>query len=169
MKLTGPASAPLQPARQLILVVRQQNAEIRLTQADDASGPKPDHASSKWPILCTLAGWGIGAAFFAVGVQSGFLPTATGVGVAELVVGTLVYGLFLGLTAGQLAQSAVRERKVPWLVLVGSLVGSAVGAIVGYAIVQEVFGAVWTGLGGLLAGGFLGNQLSSRRTRKWPG
>jgi uncharacterized membrane protein len=136
-----------------------------LAPIDDANGPESDIASARWPLLCTLAGCGVGAAFFAVGVQSGLLPTADQAGVAELVVGALVYGLLLGLTVGQLAQSAHRERKVPWLVLVASVVGAAVGAILGYAIVRELFGAVWTGLGGALAGGFLGNKLSSRRTK----
>jgi hypothetical protein len=123
---------------------------------------RPDVGSSNGPLLCLFLGWGVGAVGFGLAVQSGFLPTATRIGVTELFGGAVLYGLFVGLTAAQVAQAAVRERKTPWLVLVGMLLGMSLGAAMGYAIVQEFFGAVWTGLGGALAGGFVGTQLSSR-------
>lgn len=131
----------------------------------EADCPRPDAVSSKWPLLCLFLGWGIGTVGFGVGVQSGFLPTAPHIGSTELIVGALLYGLFLGLTTAQVAQAAVRQRKTPWLVIVGMLVGMSVGATVGYTVVQEFFGAVWTGLGGALAGGFVGMKVNGSRTK----
>ena len=130
------------------------------------NGSRPDAVSSKWPLLCLFLGWGIGAVGFAVGVQSGFLPTAPGAGLTELLVGALVYGLCLGMTAGQVARAAVRERKTPWLVLVGTLLGMSAGVALGYTIVEEFFGVVWTGLGGALAGGFVGTKVNGSPTAK---
>src|SRR5262249_23685208 len=97
-------------------MVRRQIARgIRLEPTPESNLPSARSVSPIWPVLSLLIGWGVGAAGLAIGIDSGFLPTAHPIEVVELTVGVVIYGFFVGLIAGQITQAAIRKRGVPWI------------------------------------------------------
>lgn len=137
-----------------------------MSQTTDSTTPLSEKFPSKWPLISLFVGWGVGTSGVVSGIHSGFLPVSHRIEVSELVVGAIIYGLFVGLVAALVAQAAIREQAVPWVVISCMSLGLLAGAIVGYAIVQEFFGAVWAGLGGAMLGGLITNKLRNRRTRR---
>ena len=109
-------------------------------------------------LLIFLAAWLLGTAIFFTGAATRILPTPADTDLWRFVFGTLCYGFFFALIVVFVAERCFRERRFPWTMFIGMLFGACLGAAIGFIIVQELFGSVWVGFGGVLACGWLMNR-----------
>jgi hypothetical protein len=109
-------------------------------------------------LLALLAGWGVGAAGYALVVQPVWGDHLSDFFALPPVGMALSSGFFVGLIAVQITQAARRSRRVPWGALAGSLLGLVAAAVLGFVLASPLMKDVYTlflGLAGALFGGLI--------------